>query len=207
MRNKFLRTAAALLAGLTLFGCAQPPKPKPPTYTERIILLPNRDGRPSALVVQRPTGEKEIATPYESLELVGGQEQRREYGKSDVDQRYGGVLSAQPARPFTYTLFFVTGSTELTGQSKASLSEVRSKIKGFPAAQVSVIGHTDRVGSTDANDALSFKRAAAIRDMLIQIGIPREAIEVVGRGERELLVQTADGIAEERNRRVEIKLR
>jgi outer membrane protein OmpA-like peptidoglycan-associated protein len=117
------------------------------------------------------------------------------------------VLGAQPARPFTYTLFFVTGSTELTAQSKASLTEVRGKIKGFPAAQVSVIGHTDRVGSVEANDALSLKRAAAIRDMLIQIGIPREAIEVVGRGERELVVQTADGVAEERNRRVEIKLR
>jgi outer membrane protein OmpA-like peptidoglycan-associated protein len=51
------------------------------------------------------------------------------------------------------------------------------------------------------------KRAAAIRDLLVQTGIPRDAIEVVGRGEREPLVQTADGKAEERNRRVELKLR
>jgi outer membrane protein OmpA-like peptidoglycan-associated protein len=41
----------------------------------------------------------------------------------------------------------------------------------------------------------------------VRIGIPRDAIEVVGRGEREPVVQTADGVAEERNRRVEIKLR
>jgi outer membrane protein OmpA-like peptidoglycan-associated protein len=43
--------------------------------------------------------------------------------------------------------------------------------------------------------------------MLIQIGIPKDAIEVVGRGEREPLVRTADGVSEEKNRRVEIKLR
>jgi outer membrane protein OmpA-like peptidoglycan-associated protein len=116
-------------------------------------------------------------------------------------------LQAQPARPFTYTLFFNTGTTELTTQSRGSLLEVRQKVGTFPAAQVTVIGHADRVGSFEHNDALSLKRAAAIRDLLIEIGIPRAAIEIIGRGEREPLVPTADGVSEERNRRVEIKLR
>lgn len=190
-----------------MFGCAQPPKPKPPTYSERIILLPNKDGRASALIVTRESGEQRLATPYASVEVVGAIEQRREYGQKEVHQRYGGMLDAQPARPFTYTLYFNTGTTELTSQSRASLNEVRQKIKGFPAAQVTVIGHADRVGTAESNDALSLKRAAAVRDLLVQIGIAREAIELVGRGEREPLVQTADRVAQERNRRVEIKLR
>jgi outer membrane protein OmpA-like peptidoglycan-associated protein len=104
-------------------------------------------------------------------------------------------------------LYFNTGTAELTPQSRASVDEVREKIKEFPAAQVTVIGHADRVGTPAANDALSRKRAAAIRDLLVQIGIPRQAIEVVGRGEREPIVLTPDGVAAERNRRVEIKLR
>ena len=207
MKNKQLTAAIALLAGASLFGCAQPPKPKPSTYSERIILLPNKDGRASAVVVKRATGEQEISTPYAAVELVGDKEQRTELAKEDVEQRYGGVLQAQPARPFTYTLYFTTATTELTAQSRQSLNDVRQKIKGFPAAQVTVIGHTDRVGTVESNDALSLKRAAAVRDLLIQIGIPRQAIEVVGRGEREPIVQTADNVAEERNRRVEIKLR
>lgn len=190
-----------------LAGCAQPPKPKPPQYSERVILLPNRDGRPSAVVVKRATGEQELAAPYQALELAAGKDQPAQLNESDIEQRYAGVLQAQPARPFSYMLFFNTGTTELTAQSRSSLNEVRQKIKGFPAAQVSVIGHTDRVGTIEANDALSFKRAAVIRDMLIQLGIPKDAIEVVGRGEREPLVHTADGKAQERNRRVEIKLR
>jgi outer membrane protein OmpA-like peptidoglycan-associated protein len=205
MKNKALKAALALLIGASVFGCAAPPKG--PTYSERIILLPNKDGRASAVIVKRATGEQQIATPYEAVELVGGKEQRTELAQEEVEQRYGTVLQAQPARPFTYTLYFTTATTELTAQSRQSLNEVREKIKGFPAAQVSVIGHTDRVGNVESNDALSLKRAAAIRDLLVQIGIPRGAIEIVGRGEREPIVQTGDGVAAERNRRVEIKLR
>ena len=204
-----MKAFIAIAVALAVAGCAQPkPKPKPaPRYSERVILLPNRDGRPSAVIVKRATGEQELSSPYQGLELSGSREQPAQLSASDVQSRYGGVLEAQPARPFSYTLYFRTGTAELTAQSKAALGEVRQKIKGFPAAQVTVIGHTDRVGNPDSNDALSLKRAAAVRELLVHAGIPRDAIEVVGRGEREPLVQTADGKAEERNRRVEIKLR
>ncbi|MGZ5178139.1 MAG: OmpA family protein, partial [Burkholderiales bacterium] len=63
------------------------------------------------------------------------------------------------------------------------------------------------VGTDAENDVLSLKRANTVRDLLIQIGIRAGALEVVGRGEREPLVRTADGVSEEKNRRVEIKLR
>lgn len=200
-----MRAALLLLATSVLFGCAEPPKG--PRYSERVILLPNKDGRQSAVIVTRESGEQKIASPYESLELSGNKEQRTSLAAEEVQERYGEILEAQPARPFTYTLYFVSATTELTPQSRASLNEVTQKIKAFPAAQVTVIGHTDRQGSTELNDALSLKRAAAIRDLLLQIGVPRDAIEIVGRGEREPVVQTADGVIEERNRRVEIKLR
>lgn len=205
-----MKAGACALVVLSIAGCASPPpppKPKPPTYSERVILLPNRDGRPSAVVVKRATGEQELATPYQGIDLAGGKERPTAHTEAEVTGRYGALLKTQPARPFSYTLFFVTGRTDLTPQSKTALTEVREKIRGFPAAQVLVTGHTDRVGTPENNDALSLKRAAAIRDMLVEIGIARDAIEVVGRGERDPLVATPDGKAEERNRRVEIKLR
>ena len=199
-----MRTVLVLLIAAWIGGCAQPPKSR---YSERVILLPNKDGHHSTLVVKRASGEYELAAPFEAFELTAGREEQKTYAQNDVAQRYGEVLDVQPARPFTYTLFFITATTHLTPQSSASLQEVKEKIRSFPAAQVTVIGHTDRVGNDTDNDSLSFKRAASIRDMLIQIGIARDAIEVVGRGEREPLVHTADGVSEEKNRRVEIKLR
>jgi outer membrane protein OmpA-like peptidoglycan-associated protein len=72
---------------------------------------------------------------------------------------------------------------------------------------VLVVGHTDSVGSDQYNDALSRQRADVIRAGLIQNGIAPENILAVGRGKRELLVPTPDGVVEPRNSRVEIIVR
>jgi len=70
-----------------------------------------------------------------------------------------------------------------------------------------VIGHTDTVGSQDANDRLAETRAKAMQAELERLGIDPESIKASGRGERELKVQTADDVAEPLNRRVEIQVR
>jgi outer membrane protein OmpA-like peptidoglycan-associated protein len=50
------------------------------------------------------------------------------------------------------------------------------------------------------------KRAAAVREVLLAVGVPEKLIEMAGRGEREPLIPTDDEIAEPRNRRVEINV-
>ena len=66
---------------------------------------------------------------------------------------------------------------------------------------------TDRVGSPPANAALSRQRAELIRNELIRLGVAAQNIEVIARGKREPVVPTADGVAEPRNRRVEVVVR
>ena len=73
--------------------------------------------------------------------------------------------------------------------------------------EIVVVGHTDRQGAADANDALSLRRANAIRDLLIGKGFRPELVEAVGRGEREPVVPTDDDVPEPRNRRAEIFVR
>jgi outer membrane protein OmpA-like peptidoglycan-associated protein len=75
------------------------------------------------------------------------------------------------------------------------------------AAEVAVIGHSDRVGSLEYNDSLSRRRAERVRNDFVERGIPTSAIHVAGRGEREPIVQTADEVSEPLNRRVEINVR
>jgi outer membrane protein OmpA-like peptidoglycan-associated protein len=82
-----------------------------------------------------------------------------------------------------------------------------AEIAKRPVPDVLVVGHTDAVGGDQYNDALSRQRADVIRAGLIQNGIAPENILAVGRGKRELLVPTPDGVAEPRNRRVEIVVR
>ena len=65
-------------------------------------------------------------------------------------------------------------------------------------------GHTDKSGPDNYNMALSLRRANTVKDSLVRNGVPATAISVVGVGESQPLVQTADGVREPQNRRVEI---
>jgi OmpA-OmpF porin, OOP family len=68
-------------------------------------------------------------------------------------------------------------------------------------------GHADRSGPDNYNVRLSERRATAVKNQLVREGVPAGIIQTAGKGERENLVQTADGVREPRNRRVEIVFR
>jgi len=102
---------------------------------------------------------------------------------------------------------FVLGTDEFTPASKTAFEEARREIASWSGAEVVVIGHTDRMGSDDFNDALSRKRAEIVAARLIASGVPAGRVSVAARGEREPLIPTADEVPEPRNRRVEIKVR
>jgi OOP family OmpA-OmpF porin len=125
----------------------------------------------------------------------------------EVEALFSGALAAKPLPPASFALYFVTDSLQLTPDSEPVLEQVYRDIARRPVAEVTVIGHTDRVGRAAYNDELSRERAAEVRDFLIRKGIPAEMITTAGRGEREPLVATADGVAEARNRRAEISVR
>ena len=69
------------------------------------------------------------------------------------------------------------------------------------------IGHTDRVGTVESNDALSLQRAQAVRQLVIGRGFDAARVDAVGRGEREPVVPTADEVDGPKTRRAEIVVR
>jgi outer membrane protein OmpA-like peptidoglycan-associated protein len=119
------------------------------------------------------------------------------------------VASAPPppppsAAPPSFMVFFDWDSSRL---SEASLNVVRQASAAFKSkgsARIRATGHTDTSGPESYNMALSLRRANAVKDALVRDGVPAAAITVIGRGEAGLLVQTADGVREPQNRRVEI---
>lgn len=70
--------------------------------------------------------------------------------------------------------------------------------------KVSVVGHTDTVGSSSYNYALGGERAAAVRKMLIENGIPAGQIVAVSAGKEDLKVPTPNGVKNAENRRVRV---
>ncbi len=70
--------------------------------------------------------------------------------------------------------------------------------------KVSVVGHTDTMGTKNYNYSLGGRRAEAVQKMLIEYGIPAAQIVAVSAGEEDLAVPTADGVANAENRRVKV---
>lgn len=175
--------------------------------TDRVILLPGPDGRSGQLVVAAATGEVVLAEAYAGADVVGGQLTETTSSAAMVNEAYGRLLAMQPQRPRSQVVYFEPGTTALTAESRRLLPRLRDEVAALPAGEAVVIGHTDRVGSVEANDRLSLQRAAAVRELLVAAGVPADTISIVGRGEREPVVVTADEQAEARNHRVEIKLR
>ena len=75
-----------------------------------------------------------------------------------------------------------------------------------PELTVTVAGFADTSGNFDYNMVLSERRAQKVHDYLVEQGISRQRITVLGFGEGRLPVATADGTADARNRVVQITI-
>ncbi len=177
------------------------------TQTGTVVLLPEKDGKDTAVVVKQKDGQVVLTEPYAAARLTTAGPQAYKATPQEVEAQFGAALKAQPARPVRFTLQFIEGKDELTEESRQAVDAVFAEIKKRPVPDVLVVGHTDSVGSDQYNDALSRQRAEVIRSSMITNGIAPENIVAVGRGKRELAVPTADGVSEPRNRRVEIIVR
>lgn len=193
----------ASLGLLLLAGCAKPAR------DDLYVLLPGQDGRSSGAVTVESGGKQVILDqPYEAARVKEpGRVEPGTVTPEQVQQAFGPALAAQPPRPVSFILYFLENRDELTPESKPTLTRIIAEIARFPAPEIVVIGHTDRVGTVARNDALSLQRAGRMRDELVKAGVDPATIRVEGRGEREPLVPTPDEVAEPRNRRVEINVR
>jgi outer membrane protein OmpA-like peptidoglycan-associated protein len=196
-----LRRAASLAAALfafTLFGCAQ---------RGTVVLLPEKDGKPTAVVVKQNDKETVLDKPYAAVQQTPFGLKPYTSTPEEVQTKFGVALASQPQRAVSFTLYFVEGKDEFTEESKRVVESVFSEIVKRPVPDVIVIGHTDALGSDQVNDTLARQRAESVRAELIRRGVAAESIQASGRGKREPLVAAPTGVAEPRNRRVEIFVR
>jgi OmpA-OmpF porin, OOP family len=118
------------------------------------------------------------------------------------------AATAQPAGPsVNLTVNFPTGSAELTPAAKASLDGLGKALASSDLAKFRfrIEGHTDNVGSREANRALSQQRAEAVVAYLSgQYGVAASRLEPVGMGEDNPLIATPPQTPEARNRRVQV---
>ena len=193
---------------LVLAACGHAPG-SPPTTDVVVAVLPEDGGKVGAVVVHPASGDPTVLnSAYAGAHMRGaGKVEAVTLDRPQVDRTFGPALSALPMAPISYMVHFLEGSDELTPESHASLNRIAAELANRPAPEVVVIGHTDLVGNDQYNDALSTQRAQRVRDELVRAHVPADRIEVAARGKREPLFRTAEGVADPRNRRVEISVR
>jgi OmpA-OmpF porin, OOP family len=108
------------------------------------------------------------------------------------------------ATPGPFLVFFDWDKAALSADATAILDRAVEQYQTTGQTTVALVGHTDTSGTPDYNMGLSQRRADAVKAYMVGKGVPDSAATASGTGETELLVQTADGVREPQNRRVEI---
>lgn len=201
-----MKTDGLILLGLAVFLCLAA------CSKDRcvVVLLPKPDGTTGSIVVSNQEGSQLLQKPNLATGIQNSESAPKapEYMDTQKIQKiFGEALKELPPPPIHFVLYFNTDTTELTDASRKTLSEILPAIAEHESTDVSVVGHTDRVGTRDYNFQLALKRALLVQKILLSLGINPKYIEVTSHGEDNPLIPTADEVPEPRNRRVEVVVR
>lgn len=108
---------------------------------------------------------------------------------------------------YAKTILFDTGKSSFKKETDKVLQAMVTIFKEYPKADFIIEGHTDSVGRKSSNQALSDRRANAVRDYLISNGISAQRLTAIGYGEDRPIDSNSTRAGRKNNRRVEVKLR
>ncbi|MGZ8410722.1 MAG: OmpA family protein [Hyphomicrobium sp.] len=114
--------------------------------------------------------------------------------------------SGAAVSPAAYMVFFDFDKYDLTPEAQQIIQAAAEAARKDGYAKIVVTGHTDTVGSYEYNEALSMRRADAVQQALVDMGVPTDQITTRALGETSPLVPTGDGVREPQNRRAEIEI-
>ena len=195
--------AAAMTAALAALvaGC----------QTSKMTLLPDEDGKTvGAVVLLDPKTEAEQVEIKDANIEARSAASAKPKAKASRKGGFMKLFGAMPRPALVKELKFETGLTAIAPASRGDLAELLDLWqRSQDVSEIQIIGYTDTVGSAEDNDALSLKRAEAVRALLLNEGFKftDENSRVIGRGERDLAVRTGDDVDEPRNRRVVVVIR
>jgi outer membrane protein OmpA-like peptidoglycan-associated protein len=95
---------------------------------------------------------------------------------------YYSPLVKNPAGGDTLALYFGFDEDEVNPRTLRQLEIVSKILRADPDKKITLSGHTDALGTRDYNDSLSGRRAAVVRDLLIEAGVSTTQIVTVAKG-------------------------
>lgn len=103
-------------------------------------------------------------------------------------------------------MYFPFDQYVLTPEAQQVVQEASTYANDGHATRIVVVGHTDTSGGFKYNLRLSERRAKAVADAMVGLGVPQSVMNVDWKGKTDLAVQTPDGVKEPLNRRSTISI-
>ena len=211
MRKMMTMTATALVAVLTVSGCADTGM----SDTQRRTAIGTGVGAVAGAVIASATGGKAGVGAVAGAAIGGigtyiwsANMEKRKREMQEATQGTGiGVSQTADNRlklDIPSDVSFDTGRYDIKSNFAPILNRFADGLRSTPNYTVDIIGHTDSTGSDAVNDPLSINRAASTRDYLVQRGVSAQRIAVDGRGSRQPVADNSTASGRAMNRRVEI---
>ncbi len=106
----------------------------------------------------------------------------------------------------TLDVKFDSNAYQTTLASRPNIRKFAQFLKRYPNAKVKIVGYTDSSGSRARNQVLSERRAASVKSLLVQYGIPSSRIRAIGKGDLNPIATNDTPEGREQNRRIEAEI-
>jgi outer membrane protein OmpA-like peptidoglycan-associated protein len=202
LKRKMCRWIAGTIIWIAVCGCAP--------HRTMVILVPDPDGHVGRATVSSDGGRQLLDAAGQAAVVENRRRPPQKIAAVEdarIQTLFSAAMAAEPPQPEKFNLYFRNGSTQLDGESLLMLSEILASIRRRNSFDISVNGHSDRVGPAAFNRRLSLQRAIRIRSLLIKAGVNPATVAAASHGEGNPLIRTPDNVAEPRNRRVEVIVR
>ncbi|HWB64270.1 MAG TPA: OmpA family protein [Chitinophagales bacterium] len=117
------------------------------------------------------------------------------------------TITITPPRTFTLNnVFFDSGKSSLRPESDKELNQLAEYMNLKKSLIIEIAGHTDNVGSADANQKLSEDRANAVKQYLVKKGIADNRVQAKGYGDTQPVADNDTPQGRQQNRRTEVRI-
>jgi peptidoglycan-associated lipoprotein len=117
------------------------------------------------------------------------------------DEIYASMSPDEIAKKYLSDVFFALDSVELSEETRAALQKNAEFMKRRQTAQLLIEGHADSRGTNEYNLALGERRADAVRDYMVSLGVPEARLKIVSKGEEQPFCRDETEACWQQNRR------
>jgi len=175
-----------------------------------VVLVPDASGKVGQVDVKTEAGSTLLTKANESAQAKKAKQlptQAIQLTEEKVQDMFAETLAKEPLHPEHYRFYFTSGSATLLPEANVELAKAKTAIEARKSCDISVIGHSDRVGDNKLNKGISLNRADTVITSLTGLGVDKKCIDRRYYGENDPAVPTEDNVDEPLNPRVEIEIR